>query len=84
MNFGECGICDPDKVCACPEPASSSNGELSDLKAFAGKACIDFYLSLHVSQMKEQTDQAKKVWSAGQELYLATKQGSQPYKHIGT
>lgn len=28
MNFGECGICDPDKACTCPDEASSD----SDIK----------------------------------------------------
>jgi len=57
-------------------PSSRSPGcypPTDDLKAFAGKACIDFYLSLHVSQLKSQSEQAKKVWTAGQDLYLATK-----------
>lgn len=43
-----------------------------DLKAFAGKACIDIYLSLHVSEMKDKSEPIKKAWSIGQELYTST------------
>ena len=44
--------------------------EMEDKDSDAEKACIHLYLSLHVSEMKGQTEQVKFAWSVGQELYL--------------
>lgn len=46
--------------------------DIEDLKSLAGRACIDLYLSIHVIQLEGQTEQIKKAWSIGQELYLKT------------
>ena len=47
---------------------------IENLKSLAGKACIDIYLSLHVSEMESKSEQIKKAWSIGQELYCESQQ----------
>ena len=49
--------------------------ELNELKSIAGKACIDIYMSIHVSQANELSEPVKRAWSTGQELYLKMKTG---------
>jgi len=57
-----------------PEESPRSPDCYSSMAHFvlASKACIDLYLSLHVSQMDSQNEQIKRVWSVGQELYFAS------------
>ena len=43
---------------------------LQSLRNEAMTACIHLYLGLHVSQMKDKSEEVKKAWSVGQELYL--------------
>ena len=50
-----------------PEVGVSDN---SELLAAAGKACIDIYTDLHVSEMRHKPEHLKQAWSIGQELYL--------------
>lgn len=58
------GVC---SFCRAEEQASSCN---SELLAAAGKACIDIYTDLHVSEMRNKPEHLKQAWSIGQELYL--------------
>ena len=51
--------------------ASCSN----DLLFAAGDACIDFYMNYHISEMRRKTEPEKKIWSIGQELYIAKRNG---------
>jgi hypothetical protein len=43
---------------------------MKDLLETAKKACIDYYMAHHVSQMIGKTDIEKRIWLIGQELYL--------------
>jgi hypothetical protein len=46
------------------------SNSIEDLKSLAGKACIELYLSLHVSEMRDKSEQIKTAWSIGQEIYF--------------
>jgi hypothetical protein len=46
---------------------------MNELLKESSKACIDYYMATHVSQMKNKTDIEKRIWSVGQELYHARK-----------
>lgn len=65
--------------CLCSEcknnPSGVSASDSNDLLSAAGDACIDFYMQMHVSGMREQIEPLKKLWSIGQELYLAKRNG---------
>jgi len=55
--------------------AAVSASDSNDLLSAAGSACIDFYMQMHVSGMREQIEPLKKLWSIGHELYLAKRNG---------
>jgi hypothetical protein len=57
------------------EPGDGSESELHDLLSAAGDACISFYMANHVSDMGARPQPEKKLWSIGQELYLAKQKG---------
>ena len=38
-------------------------------KQSAEKACKDIYLAIHVSQLNKETDEVKRAWMIGQNLY---------------
>jgi hypothetical protein len=57
------------------EPGAGSESELHDLLSAAGDACISFYMANHVSDMGARPQPEKKLWSIGQELYLAKQKG---------
>ena len=59
----------------CNCDAVSASGS-NDLLSAAGEACIEFYMQMHVSGMRGQIEPLKKLWSIGQELYLAKRNGS--------
>ena len=41
----------------------------------AKNACVDIYISLHVSEMKGKPEYLKKAWSVGQEVYAMRQKG---------
>jgi len=47
-----------------------------ELKSLAGKACIDLYLSIQVSQIKAQSEHVQNAWVIGQELYTQAQDAS--------
>ena len=48
------------------------------LLAAAGKACVDIYTDLHVSEMSNKPEHLKQAWSIGQELYFEKKKINGP------
>lgn len=51
------------------EDAQSMASELLDIRG-AAEACVDIYMSIHVSEVNGKPDYLKKAWSVGQELYI--------------
>ena len=47
----------------------------STLSIDAMNACVDIYISLHVTEMKGKPEYLKKAWSIGQEVYAMRQKG---------
>ena len=47
----------------------------SVLSIDAMNACVDIYMSLHVSEMEGKPEYLKKAWGVGQEVYAMRQKG---------